>query len=71
MTKYELDESWSPYTAAEQILFWKRREERYKLRKDARSHEERRAIAVARQQDVDYLPLEERGPALRFLATLK
>ena len=71
MPKTELDESWPPYTAAEQILFWKRREERYKLRKHPKGQDELRAIAVARQQDVDYLPLEERNAALRFLATLK
>ena len=64
------DLEWPPYTAVELISFWKHRELRYKLRKHPRTEAEQRAIVVARQQDVHELPLEERGTATRFLATL-
>lgn len=66
-----VDLVWPPYTAAEQIALWKQREFRYVLRKVKPSPEERRSIAVARQQDVGYLPLDERDAAMKFLATLR
>jgi hypothetical protein len=65
------DLPWPPLTAQEQIDLWEHREYRYRLRKHAKSQDERVAIAAARHQDVMELPYDEQQLAAQYLATMK